>query len=186
MKDPLTLCTGQTYDWCSIEPWLEAGDTTCPATMLQLESREVVPIAAVNARMVLLEPRIRRQCSVPVHGEDEVYEEALAVLVSLVTVCTHDELVGVVVSSMLTLLCKGSLAFRVNVATIPAAIATNIDVYLNGAAKTFQSLEGLLGEDLYLKVVRASLRDLHAMCKYRHRCVLTIEVGMVPALIDRK
>lgn len=107
-------------------------------------------------------------------------------LVSLVTVCTHDELVGVVVSSMLTLLCKGSLAFRVNVATIPAAIATNIDVYLNGAAKTFQSLEGLLGEDLYLKVVRASLRDLHAMCKYRHRCVLTIEVGMVPALIDRK
>lgn len=70
MKDPLTLCTGQTYDWCSIEPWLEAGDTTCPATMLQLESREVVPIAAVNARMVLLEPRIRRQCSVPVHGED--------------------------------------------------------------------------------------------------------------------
>lgn len=43
MKDPVTLCTGQTYDRCSIAPWLAQGHTTCPATMLQLESLEVVP-----------------------------------------------------------------------------------------------------------------------------------------------
>lgn len=43
MKDPVTLCTGQTYDRCSIAPWLENGHTTCPATMLQLESLHVVP-----------------------------------------------------------------------------------------------------------------------------------------------
>lgn len=43
MKDPVTLCTGQTYDRASIEQWLEAGNTTCPATMQQLETLDIVP-----------------------------------------------------------------------------------------------------------------------------------------------
>jgi hypothetical protein len=43
MRDPVVLCTGQTYDRCSIEPWLRAGNATCPATMLRLESLEIVP-----------------------------------------------------------------------------------------------------------------------------------------------
>lgn len=43
MRDPVVLCTGQTYDRCSIEPWLRAGNSTCPATMMQLETLEIVP-----------------------------------------------------------------------------------------------------------------------------------------------
>lgn len=43
MTDPVTLCTGQTYDRCSIEPWLEGGNSTCPCTRQQLISLDLVP-----------------------------------------------------------------------------------------------------------------------------------------------
>lgn len=42
-KDPVTLCTGQTYDRSSIEQWLAAGNLTCPVTMQQLHDPTVVP-----------------------------------------------------------------------------------------------------------------------------------------------
>jgi hypothetical protein len=43
MRDPVVLCTGQSYERSSIEPWLEAGNHTCPATMQTLASLELVP-----------------------------------------------------------------------------------------------------------------------------------------------
>jgi len=43
MRDPVVLCTGQSYERSSIEPWLEAGNHTCPATMQMLASLELVP-----------------------------------------------------------------------------------------------------------------------------------------------
>jgi len=43
MRDPVVLCTGQSYEQSSIEPWLEAGNHTCPATMQMLASLELVP-----------------------------------------------------------------------------------------------------------------------------------------------
>lgn len=262
MQDPVTLCTGQTYDRCSIEPWLAAGNMTCPATMLRLESLEIVPnltlrrlmqewchqsrgyvdsaryqltarvcvdtstIQALVQDITPLRPKLSalkklrlavsedegsQRCardaggvvmmttslaSAHEYGKDfemdafQICEEALAVLVTMMTVCSHDELMGlidssgVVVSSMSTLLCRGSLGSRVNVATILAAIAANVDVFLNEAAGAFQSLEGLLREDLCPKAVRASLRALLALCKYRHSCGLAIEAGVVSALIE--
>lgn len=262
MKDPVTLCTGQTYDRCSIEPWLEAGNTTCPATMMQLESLEVVPNhtlrrliqewcyrswgyvdktrnqSAAKAcadpgqivslvqditlsrhklgplkklRNTLCEDERSQRCVRDAGGvaaitallassqesggdfeEDgfEVCEEALAVLVSLMAVCSHDELAGLVgsgglvVSSMSTVLCRGSLDSRVNVATILAAIAANTDLHFHGAPKVFQSLGKLLREDLYPKAVKASLRALLALCKCRRNRVVAIEAGVVPALIE--
>jgi hypothetical protein len=33
MKDPVVLCIGQSYERSNIEPWLEAGNHTCLATM---------------------------------------------------------------------------------------------------------------------------------------------------------
>lgn len=42
-KDPVTLCTGQTYDRSSIEKWLSAGNLTCPVTMQRLHDRTIVP-----------------------------------------------------------------------------------------------------------------------------------------------
>lgn len=41
--DPVTLCTGQTYDRSSIEKWLAAGNLTCPVTMQRLHDPSVVP-----------------------------------------------------------------------------------------------------------------------------------------------
>lgn len=41
--DPVTLCTGQTYDRPSIEKWLAAGNLTCPVTMQKLHDLSVVP-----------------------------------------------------------------------------------------------------------------------------------------------
>jgi hypothetical protein len=43
MRDPVVLSTGQSYERSSIEPWLEAGNHTCPATMQKLSSLELVP-----------------------------------------------------------------------------------------------------------------------------------------------
>lgn len=43
MKSPVSLCTGITYDRASIQQWLEAGNTTCPATMQPLPSTDLVP-----------------------------------------------------------------------------------------------------------------------------------------------
>ncbi|KMT09162.1 hypothetical protein BVRB_6g132670 [Beta vulgaris subsp. vulgaris] len=42
-SDPVTLCTGQTYDRPSIEKWLTAGNFTCPVTMLKLHDVSMVP-----------------------------------------------------------------------------------------------------------------------------------------------
>ncbi|XP_068314666.1 U-box domain-containing protein 26-like [Pyrus communis] len=42
-KDPVTLCTGQTYDRSSIEKWLSAGNLTCPVTMQNLHDPSMVP-----------------------------------------------------------------------------------------------------------------------------------------------
>ncbi|KAJ0097220.1 hypothetical protein Patl1_27965 [Pistacia atlantica] len=41
--DPVTLCTGQTYDRSSIEKWLAAGNLTCPVTMQKLHDPSFVP-----------------------------------------------------------------------------------------------------------------------------------------------
>ncbi|CAO2035145.1 unnamed protein product [Urochloa humidicola] len=41
--DPVTLCTGQTYDRPSIERWLAAGHRTCPVTMQPLGDAALVP-----------------------------------------------------------------------------------------------------------------------------------------------
>ncbi|KAK9291607.1 hypothetical protein L1049_019556 [Liquidambar formosana] len=41
--DPVTLCTGQTYDRSSIEKWLAAGNLTCPVTMQRLHDLSMVP-----------------------------------------------------------------------------------------------------------------------------------------------
>jgi hypothetical protein len=43
MRDPVVLCIGQSYERSIIEPWLEAGNHTCPATMQTLASLELVP-----------------------------------------------------------------------------------------------------------------------------------------------
>ncbi|XXG81793.1 hypothetical protein AAC387_Pa09g2362 [Persea americana] len=43
MKDPVTLCTGITYDRQSIDTWLDAGNRTCPATKQVLHSLEQIP-----------------------------------------------------------------------------------------------------------------------------------------------
>ncbi|KAM3328189.1 U-box domain-containing protein 25 [Capsicum galapagoense] len=42
-KDPVTLCTGQTYDRSSIEKWLSCGNSTCPVTMQKLHDSSIVP-----------------------------------------------------------------------------------------------------------------------------------------------
>ncbi|CAI9758335.1 unnamed protein product [Fraxinus pennsylvanica] len=42
-RDPVTLCTGQTYDRSSIEKWLAAGNLTCPVTMQKLRDPSIIP-----------------------------------------------------------------------------------------------------------------------------------------------
>ncbi|KAL2612046.1 hypothetical protein R1flu_023738 [Riccia fluitans] len=43
MRDPVTLCTGMTYDRSSIEKWLDEGNLTCPATMQLLDNTSLIP-----------------------------------------------------------------------------------------------------------------------------------------------
>ncbi|GLJ51859.1 hypothetical protein SUGI_1101750 [Cryptomeria japonica] len=43
MKDPVTLCTGITYDRHSIETWLDAGNDICPVTNQILHTQDTIP-----------------------------------------------------------------------------------------------------------------------------------------------
>ncbi|KAK9678733.1 hypothetical protein RND81_11G230200 [Saponaria officinalis] len=43
MKSPVSLSTGVTYDRATIQRWLDAGNTTCPATMQVLTTTDFVP-----------------------------------------------------------------------------------------------------------------------------------------------
>ncbi|KAL3843915.1 hypothetical protein ACJIZ3_001318 [Penstemon smallii] len=43
MCDPVTVCTGQTYDRSSIESWVATGNTTCPITRLPLTDFNLIP-----------------------------------------------------------------------------------------------------------------------------------------------
>ncbi|XP_057502215.1 U-box domain-containing protein 25-like [Actinidia eriantha] len=43
LTDPVTLCTGQTYERSSIEKWLSVGTQTCPVTMQKLHDPSMVP-----------------------------------------------------------------------------------------------------------------------------------------------
>ncbi|XWS30630.1 hypothetical protein CRYUN_Cryun23aG0002100 [Craigia yunnanensis] len=43
MKDPVTLCTGITYDRESIDRWIEAGNETCPVTKQVLKTFYQIP-----------------------------------------------------------------------------------------------------------------------------------------------
>eukprot|EP01018_Ginkgo_biloba_P038396 Gb_13090 [translate_table: standard] len=43
MADPVSLCTGVTYDRTSIEKWLDDGNSICPATMQTLENQDLIP-----------------------------------------------------------------------------------------------------------------------------------------------
>lgn len=43
MCDPVTVCTGQTYDRSSIESWVATGNTTCPVTRSPLTDFTLIP-----------------------------------------------------------------------------------------------------------------------------------------------
>ncbi|KAK7255866.1 hypothetical protein RIF29_29291 [Crotalaria pallida] len=43
MKDPVIICTGQTYERACIKKWLEAGHGTCPKTRQVLSSSFLIP-----------------------------------------------------------------------------------------------------------------------------------------------
>lgn len=43
MRDPVTVCTGQTYDRASIESWVATGNTTCPVTRVPLTDFTLIP-----------------------------------------------------------------------------------------------------------------------------------------------
>ncbi|KAK8937065.1 U-box domain-containing protein 30 [Platanthera zijinensis] len=43
MLDPVTLCTGQTYERSNIQKWLSMGHRTCPTTMQELWDDDVTP-----------------------------------------------------------------------------------------------------------------------------------------------
>ncbi|KAK7400780.1 hypothetical protein VNO78_12087 [Psophocarpus tetragonolobus] len=43
MRDPVTVCTGQTYDRASIESWVGTGNTTCPVTRAALTDFTLIP-----------------------------------------------------------------------------------------------------------------------------------------------
>lgn len=43
LEDPVTLCTGQTYDRPNIEKWFASGNLTCPVTMQKLHDPSIVP-----------------------------------------------------------------------------------------------------------------------------------------------
>ncbi|XP_055817545.1 U-box domain-containing protein 21-like [Solanum dulcamara] len=48
MKDPVTLCTGISYDRENIEKWIEARNSTCPVTNQPLRNFDIIPNHAIR------------------------------------------------------------------------------------------------------------------------------------------
>lgn len=48
MKDPVTLCTGISYDRENIEKWIEVGNSTCPVTNQPLRNFDLIPNHAIR------------------------------------------------------------------------------------------------------------------------------------------
>ncbi|KAJ1430377.1 Zinc finger, RING/FYVE/PHD-type [Sesbania bispinosa] len=48
MRDPVTLCTGQTYDRANILTWFSLGHNTCPTTMQELWDDSITPNRILN------------------------------------------------------------------------------------------------------------------------------------------
>ncbi|KAK9075448.1 hypothetical protein SSX86_003771 [Deinandra increscens subsp. villosa] len=48
MQDPVTLCTGQTYERSNILKWLSLGHFTCPTTMQELWDDSLTPNSTLN------------------------------------------------------------------------------------------------------------------------------------------
>ncbi|CAN4114499.1 unnamed protein product [Withania somnifera] len=48
MKDPVTLCTGISYDRDNIGKWIEAGNATCPVTNQSLRNLDLIPNHAIR------------------------------------------------------------------------------------------------------------------------------------------
>ncbi|XP_060184265.1 U-box domain-containing protein 21-like [Lycium barbarum] len=48
MKDPVTLCTGISYDRENIEKWIEAGNSMCPVTNQPLRNFDLIPNHAIR------------------------------------------------------------------------------------------------------------------------------------------
>ncbi|CAN4114520.1 unnamed protein product [Withania somnifera] len=64
MKSPVSLCTGVTYDRCSIQRWLDSGNSTCPATMQVLQSKDLVPNHTLQRLIQIWSDSVRTQHSV--------------------------------------------------------------------------------------------------------------------------
>ncbi|KAJ8542362.1 hypothetical protein K7X08_017228 [Anisodus acutangulus] len=67
LKDPVTLCTGQTYDRSNIEKWLSSGNSTCPVTMQKLNDSSIVPNTTLRH---VIDRWLQINCS---HGYDLDY-----------------------------------------------------------------------------------------------------------------
>ncbi|KAF8772416.1 hypothetical protein HU200_005821 [Digitaria exilis] len=76
--DPVTLCTGQTYDRPCIERWLAAGHRTCPVTMQPLgDAAALVPNRTLRH---LIERWLSSDHHVPDPTTDDAEEPSLAAL----------------------------------------------------------------------------------------------------------
>lgn len=80
--DPVTLCTGQTYDRPCIERWLAAGHRTCPVTMQPLGDAALVPNRTLRhliERWLSADHQIP-DAATPATGDDNAEESSLAAL----------------------------------------------------------------------------------------------------------
>nr|XP_043616445.1 U-box domain-containing protein 30-like [Erigeron canadensis] len=68
MEDPVTLCTGQTYERCNILKWFSLGHFTCPTTMQELWDDSVTPNNTLHR---LIHTWVyRKYCQVKKRSED--------------------------------------------------------------------------------------------------------------------
>ncbi|EPS62467.1 hypothetical protein M569_12322, partial [Genlisea aurea] len=83
MRDPVTLCTGQTYDKHNIVKWLRLGRCTCPTTMQELWDDSLTP--NVTLRRLISAWFSRKHLQMEKKSQD-AHGRALELLESLKTV----------------------------------------------------------------------------------------------------
>ncbi|XP_024374795.1 E3 ubiquitin-protein ligase PUB23 [Physcomitrium patens] len=77
MLDPVTLCTGLTYDRSSIEKWLRTGHNTCPATNQVLQNQDLVPNDTLRHTIKAWCEANKLQLRIPTRVDPETVSEIL-------------------------------------------------------------------------------------------------------------
>nr|DAD21512.1 TPA_asm: hypothetical protein HUJ06_022975 [Nelumbo nucifera] len=209
MRDPVTVCTGQTYDRASIESWVATGNTTCPVTRAPLSDFILIPNHTLRrliqdwcvANRSLGVERIVPEVLLPIvfagpesNENDELTHESLALLVMFPLDEAHCEFVASEtdrVAFLSFLLSHSCIEVRVNAAALIEMVVAGTRslenrILIGNADGVLEGITRILNHPLaYPRALKVGIKALFALCLVKQNRHMAVSAGAVEALIDK-